>query len=106
MADLTPDPIDVIAEALSRRTPAEVGGEPITDAYLPRGVAVVVANALTEAGLQVIPISAGLKPEWLTRMANACRNMQDQAAPKNVEWFDWVPESLYRAAAELGRANG
>ena len=78
MTDLTPDPIDVIAEALSRRTPAEVGGEPITDAYLPRGVAVVVANALTEAGLQVIPISAGLKPEWLTRMANACRNMQDR----------------------------
>ena len=69
--------------------------------------------ALAAAGYRIVPIvddatrqeRPGLTPEWLTRMAIACRNVQEQAQPKNVEWFDWVPERLDRAAAYLGRTD-
>ena len=109
MADsaMTPDPADVIAGWLWRGDMDGPMGESA------RSASGELLDALTAAGLQIVPIvddatrqeRPGLTPEWLTRMAIACRNVQEQAQPKNVEWFDWVPERLDRAAAYLGRTD-
>lgn len=120
VVDQTPDPIDVTSESLVLDY-ADDGGvrqwaltnyndpKSSQDVWVP--VHPAINAALNAAGFRVVPIvddatrreGPGLTPEWLTRMAIACRNVQEQAQPKNVEWFDWVPERLDRAAAYLGR---
>lgn len=44
--------------------------------------------------------------EMLRRAAQACRNVQDQARPKSVEWFDWVPAHLDKMADSLDASDG
>lgn len=130
MADQTPDPIDVAndqapdaiaalaremdeahhrADRFIRRDESGLTAEtdPIDliadlSELLHLGSTMLASPAVDDATRQERP---GLTPEWLTRMAIACRNVQEQAQPKNVEWFDWVPERLDRAAAYLGRTD-
>ena len=44
--------------------------------------------------------------DMIRRMVDACRNVQDQGRPKNVEWFDWVIADLERIADALEADDG
>lgn len=39
-----------------------------------------------------------VQPSLYRRAAEACRNVQAQARPRDVEWFSWVPRFLDRMA--------
>lgn len=45
---------EAIAAALAATTAGEVGGEPVTDVYRPEGLAVLVVNALHDAGFDIV----------------------------------------------------
>ncbi len=103
MAETPETPTDGLADELERCGWA-------LHLELPAAVAVDVQK-LTDAAAsqlrQLDRIKAALPlVDMIRRMVDACRNVQDQGRPKNVEWFDWVIADLERIADALEADDG